>query len=204
MTRLVVFGGNGYAGSAIVAEATERGLDVTAVGRSATGPGSVAGSVTDPATVEQVAAGADVLAVATPPAAALESVGTLVDAARRHGARLAYVGGAGSLLVAEGGPRLVDTPDFREEWKPEALAHAQVLEALRRAPADLDWFYVSPAASFGAWTTTPTTGTYRTSDDVLLTDDQGRSEISGRDFARAFVDEVVTPRHSRRRFTVAR
>jgi len=202
--KLVVFGGNGYAGSAIGAEATRRGHDVTTVARSADGAGQVAGSVTDPQTVRQVAPGADVLVVATPAAPALESLPALIEAALAAGARLGYVGGAGSLLVAEGGPRLVDTPDFHEEWKSEALTHAQVLEQLRSAPAELDWFYVSPAAEFGAWTTTEPTGSYRTGDDVLVTDDDGRSQIAGSDFALAFVDEITTPQHRRTRFTVAR
>ena len=39
--------------------------------------------------------------------------------------------------------------------------------------------------------------------DVLLTDENGVSDISGADFAQAFVDEIETPTHTGQRFTVA-
>jgi uncharacterized protein len=38
--------------------------------------------------------------------------------------------------------------------------------------------------------------------DVLLVDENGKSEISGEDFAVAFVDEIEQPKHHRTRFTV--
>jgi putative NADH-flavin reductase len=49
----------------------------------------------------------------------------------------------------------------------------------------------------------PVTGAYRLSDDVLLTDDNGVSTISGADLAAAVVDEIEQPRYRRRRFHVA-
>ena len=78
-----------------------------------------------------------------------------------------------------------------------------VLDALEAAPETLDWFYVSPAASFGAWVPAPVTGSYRISDDVLLKEENGESVISGDDLALAVVDEIENPRHHRRRFHVA-
>ena len=36
--------------------------------------------------------------------------------------------------------------------------------ALRGAPAELDWFYVSPPLDFGAWVPAPDTGSYRLSE----------------------------------------
>ena len=47
------------------------------------------------------------------------------------------VGGAGSLEVAPG-KRLPDTPDFPEEWKPEAIAQSEALDYYRGVE-DLDW-----------------------------------------------------------------
>ncbi|CAM4167746.1 NAD(P)-dependent oxidoreductase [Janibacter anophelis] len=106
--------------------------------------------------------------------------------------------------MAKGGPRLVDTPDFHDDWKPEALSHAKVLDALRSdAPDELDWFYVSPAALFGAFAPGETTGSYRLGGDELVTTEDGTSEISGTDFALAFVDEIEQRKHPRQRFTVA-
>jgi len=113
------------------------------------------------------------------------------------------VGGAGSLLVAEGGPRVVDTPDFPDAYKGEALAHADVLDALRATDSNVDWFYVSPAAAFGAHAGVAPKGSFQVGGDILLTDAEGNSAIAGEDYAHAFVDEIETPAHRRQRFTVA-
>ncbi len=78
-----------------------------------------------------------------------------------------------------------------------------VLENLKKAPETLDWFYVSPAAEFGAWVAAPVTGTYRLGEDVLLTDENGKSTISAADLAVAVLDEIEQPRYRRRRFHVA-
>lgn len=113
------------------------------------------------------------------------------------------VGGAASLLVADGGPRLIDAPEFPEQFRPEAGSAAEALEALRADTTGEDWFFVSPAAGFGSYSPGQPTGKYRLGGDVLLTDESGKSEISGADYALAFVDEIETPAHHRARFTVA-
>jgi putative NADH-flavin reductase len=77
------------------------------------------------------------------------------------------------------------------------------LEMLEDSPDTLDWFYLSPAASFGAWIPQNVTGSYRTSHEVLLKDEDGTSEISGADLALAVLDEIEEPRHQRRRFHAA-
>jgi putative NADH-flavin reductase len=132
----------------------------------------------------------------------LDSLKPLTDAAARAGTRLGFVGGAGSLQVTEGGPRLVDTPEFPEAHKNEALSHADVLYALQETGDDVDWFYVSPAAGFGSYAPGEATGSYRVGGDVLVTDADGKSFISGADFALAFVDEIEQGRHRRQRFTI--
>lgn len=210
MTSIAIIGGTGYAGSHIAAEAVRRGHAVTAVSRSSAevpaGVTHVTGSVGDQALVERLAAEHDVLVIATHATgdpALLDLVPAVTKAAAANGARLGVVGGAGSLQVAEGGPRLVDTPEFPAEYKPEALAHAEVLEALRADASGADWFYVSPPAVFGSWAPGEATGAYRTADDVLIADGPAGSEISGADFALAFVDEITTPAHRNARFTVA-
>lgn len=212
MSHLVVFGGTGYAGSHIAREAVARGHRVTSYSRHEPeqrdeGIEYRTGSLSDPAVVASAAREADDLVVAVHGADVdgrplLAVLPSLIEAARTEGARLSFVGGAGSSLVAEGGPLLFDTPDFNEEWQPEARAHAAVLDALRAAPEDLDWFYVSPAALFGVWAPGEDTGHYRTGGDVLVTKDDGSSEISGTDFARAYVDEIEQRNHVGRRFTV--
>ncbi|HEY1626989.1 MAG TPA: NAD(P)H-binding protein [Streptosporangiaceae bacterium] len=209
MASIVIFGGTGYAGGAIGAEAVRRGHSVTSVspsGRPAPdGVMTVQGSIGDVALLDKLAASADVWVVALRAVSGElgSALPTVLDATARHDVRIGVVGGTGSLHVSEGGPRVVDLPDFPEAYKGEALAHADVLAALRAAPPEVDWFYVSPAATFGAQSPGQATGTFRTSDDVLLTDADGNSYISGADFATAFVNEIDSPAHSRQRFHVA-
>jgi uncharacterized protein len=127
----------------------------------------------------------------------------LLDQCEAAGARLAYVGGAGSMLVAEGAGRLLDQPDFPDAYKHEALSHAGILDQLRAADTSVDWFYVSPAGFFGKQNPGERTGKYRTSLDVLLSDSEGKSYISGADLAVAFADELENPKHRKQRFQVA-
>ena len=213
MSSIVIFGGTGYAGGNIAREAVSRGHQVisysrTAPAEQAEGVEHRTGSLTDDTVLAQAAADADDLVVATHGADVggsplVDHVERLASAAIEHGARLSFVGGAGSLHVAKGGPRLIDTPDFHEDWKPEALSHAKVLDALREGPSELNWFYVSPAALFGSFAPGETTGSYRLGGDELVTDAEGNSEISGTDFAKAYVDEIEQGKHPRQRFTVA-
>jgi len=213
MARVTVIGGTGYAGANIVREAVARGHQVSAVARHTpdepvAGVTYVAGDVLDPTVLEQAVAGADVVVGALSPRGELE--GRLVDVMRRlasaaqsAGARLGVVGGAGSLLVNPQGPTLADTADFPEAAKAEAAEMAAVLVALRAWDESLDWFFLSPAGEFGAWVPGEHTGNFRLGGDLLLTDDEGGSAISGGDYAHAFVDEIDRPAHRRRRFTVA-
>ncbi len=212
MAKLVVFGGTGYAGSRIGAEALRRGHEVVGVARHPgavpEGVEAVQGSVHDEDFVARVAKDADVIVVATPARALdgeklIDAVPALSRIAREQGVRLSFVGGAASLLVAEGGPRLFDTPEFPAEYKEEAGNHAEMLALVREQPADLDWFYVSPAAEFGAWIPGERRGEYRVGGDVLVTDENGKSHIGGDDYAIAYVDEIEDPKHRRARFTVA-
>ena len=209
MSRIVVFGVTGYAGGHITAELLDRGHAVAGVARDTTkapvreGLELRPGSLYDPAFRAQAIKGADAVVVALPAHPAdgpdLETVipGLLEDAAE---ARLGVVGGAASLLAAKGGPLVLDT--LPQEYKPEAEAHARVLDALRRASTTVDWFYLSPALSFGSWAPGEKTGKFRLGTDVLVTDASGNSEISGADYAIAFADEIEHPAHHQARFTI--
>ena len=213
MSRVTVIGGSGYAGSHIVEAAADRGLDVTSVSRGEVAeqrPGVryATGSITEPADREAMLRDADVVVVAVSPRGDMAgrtrpAIAALATEAERAGVRLGVVGGAGSLLQRPGGDLVMDAPDFAEAVKPEAAEMGGVLEDLRAAPEALDWFLVSPAATFGAWAPGEYRGEYRVGGDVLLTDAEGRSEISGADFGAAVVDEIERPAHRRARFTVA-
>jgi putative NADH-flavin reductase len=212
MSHIVIVGGTGYAGSHIASEALSRGHRVTSYSRSLPadpldGVDYRTGSITDPEVLAEAAGTADELVLSvhhrdTGGRPLADLVPALADACVANDARLSVVGGAGSSYVFEGGPRLVDTPEFNDDWKPEARAAVATLDALREAPEGLRWFYVSPAALFGSYAVGETSGTYRTGGDVLVTKEDGSSEISGTDFATAFVDEIETGAHPNRRFTV--
>ncbi|WP_040847590.1 NAD(P)-dependent oxidoreductase, partial [Nitrospirillum viridazoti] len=112
--------------------------------------------------------------------------------------RLLMVGGAGSLEVAPG-VALIDTPEFPAAYKAEAGAGRDVLNALRQGDTGVEWTFLSPSAFFFAG---ERTGRFRLADDQLLVDATGKSQVSYEDFAVALVDEVESPAHVNRRFTV--
>lgn len=213
MAKIKVLGGTGFAGGNIVREAVRRGHEVTSYSRNlparpVDGAQYRTGSVFDRAFLAGTVTDADVLIEALSPrgelAGKLESVFAELAALAQHsGVRLGVVGGAASLLVAPGGPRILDATDLPAEFLPEARTGAALLETLQETSPDLDWFYVSPPASFGAWAPGEATGTFRVGGDVLLVDGDGKSYISGADLATAIVDEIETPAHRRQRFTVA-
>ncbi|WP_405009481.1 NAD(P)-dependent oxidoreductase [Kitasatospora sp. NBC_01539] len=213
MARITVLGGTGYAGSAIVREAAARGHEVVAFSRKAAdeaidGVVSVTGSAQSRADLERATAGAEVIVVALAPSGELqdgfvELNAEIAELARSRGARLGVVGGAGSLLLTADGPVVYEAPEFPEQFRGYARIGDTVLQALRGSDPGLDWFVLSPPRGFGHYAPGEATGTFRVGGEVMLTDEQGRSEISGADFATAFVDEIERPVHRRARFTVA-
>lgn len=213
MARISVFGGTGYAGRSIVAEAARRGHSVTSVSRHVPeqpvdGVDHRQGSLLDSDTRAKVLANSDVVVVSVAPRGDMAGrvapgIAELAAEADRAGVRLGVVGGAGSLLVAEGGPRLFDTPDFPADYKPESVEMAEALDGLRGTPESLDWFYLCPPAAFGGFAPGERRGTFRVGGELLLTDDEGNSFIGGEDFGTAVVDEIEQPAHRRARFTVA-
>ncbi|MFJ4254941.1 NAD(P)-dependent oxidoreductase [Microbacterium sp. NPDC090003] len=211
MSRIVVLGGTGYAGHHIAAEAVSRGHEVVAVSRSVPtdaveGVAYIQGSVLDLAPLAGAFAGADAVVSALSPRGDMEDrvLDALEGVARQlsgTGTRLGVVGGAGGSLVAPGGPRLFDG-DFPEEYKHEAQVGIDSLAFLESTDAALDWFFVHPAEVFGPWAEGERTGHYRDGGDVLVRDADGKSFISGADFAVAVVDEIEQGNHHRERFTV--
>ncbi len=210
--RIVIFGAGGTLGSQITAEMLRRGHTVKVVVRtgSKTGPlrprtVSVIADVTKPAGVAEAVRGADVVISAIGPgpgqdaSVVLDAARGLLGGLRKAGVRrLVVVGGAGSLEVAPG-VQLADTPQFPASWRPVADAHRAALEIYREEP-ELEWTVVAPAALIIPGVRT---GHYRAGGDQLLVDAKGESRISAEDYAVAIADEAETPRHIRRRFTVA-
>lgn len=213
MTRVVVFGGSGFAGSHIVEAAAVRGLDVLSVTRkeSATqiaGARYRMGSLLDAADRARALEGADVVVVAVSARRDMAGqvrggIALLATDAAAAGVRLAVIGGAGSLRVSEGGPLACEAPGFSPEFYAEAREMADTLSDLKLTDPSLDWLYVSPAAEFGPANAGEFQGEYRVGGDVALVGEDGSSSISGADFGEAVVDELEMPEHHRTQITFA-
>jgi uncharacterized protein len=93
----------------------------------------------------------------------------------------------------------MDAPQFTAAWKPVALAHYAALKSYRTMD-DIDWTFLSPADRVEPGVRT---GQFRTGQDELIRDAEGRSYISAEDLAVAVVDELEKPKHVRQRFTIA-
>jgi putative NADH-flavin reductase len=205
--NVVLFGATGMIGSRVLKELVSRGHTVTAVARDPSripnepGVKAVQGDVLNTAAVAEIAKGSDAVISAYSPG---PNVGVIVDATKSLIAglkqagvkRFIEVGGAGSLFVAPN-VRLIDAPNFPEEYRAIAVAHADALEVLRTS--DLDWTYFSPAALIQPG---ERTGKFRTGEDTLVVDEKGNSHISAEDYAIALVDELENPKYIRRRFTI--
>lgn len=211
MAKIVVFGGTGYTGGNIVSEAASRGHHVISVSRSepVEAIDGVQYEIGEAAEVApHVIPSADAVVATLSPRGDMEGrliqvYGELSRLAAEAGARYLQIGGFSSLRPASGAPRFVEG-EIAEEYRHEALEG----EATRRllvdnSPDELDWLFVSPAATYGAWAVGERTATYRVGGEVALLDDEGGSNISGADLALAIVDEIETPDHHREHISVA-
>jgi putative NADH-flavin reductase len=194
-----------------VAEAAARGHEVTAVARDPgrltalpRGVRPVGGDVTDPVVVAALAPQADalVLTIGGPdPGLYVEAAGVVVDTVRAlgpDGPRIVHMGGGASLLD-ENGVRIFDSPGFPPAFRESAAGQIAALDAYRDAEG-VTWTYLSPPPVHFA--PGERTGRYRTGLDHPVTGEDGQARISYEDFAVALVDEIETPRHLNRRFTV--
>jgi putative NADH-flavin reductase len=213
--KIVLFGATGNVGRRVIAEALRRGHEVVGVVRDPARSAApdprvrlVRGDALDAASVVEVTRGADAVVNAISPRPGTTGVApSLADAARALIAglgvsgvkRLVVVGGAGSLEVAPG-VALMDAPGFPEAYLSEAIEGRDALAVYRTEARDLDWTFLSPAAEIGPG---ERTGTYRTTLDQFLADEQGRSFISYEDYAVALLDELEKPRRVGQRFGVA-
>ncbi|MDA1358989.1 NAD(P)H-binding protein [Glycomyces luteolus] len=224
--RIGVFGATGAIGGQIVAEAVERGHEVTAFTRDPDRFGPVADGVAwqvadalDPASIAASIGGLDVVVSAINAGRGVaetianadvfpRAARAMIEALASHpDIRLIVMGGAGSLEVRPG-LTVVDTEGFAEGL-PEALgvpveyvipvrAGAEALNLYRTS--NRNWTYISPSA--GRIESGERTGLFRIGGDQLLVRADGTSDISLEDLAMAAVDEAETARHVKRRFTV--
>ena len=213
--KIALIGATGFVGSAILKEALDRGIQVTAIARhpeklqAQNNLTIVKGDVMDSDKLSELFKGNDVVVSAYNAGWAnpdiynefLKGSQSIQDAVKKSGVKRYIVnGGAGSLFVAPN-VQLIDTPQFPAEWKPGALAARDYLNILKKED-QLDWTYVSPAIEMNAGQPHERKGTYRTGLDNPVFDANNKSTISVEDLAVAIVDEVENPKHIRVRFTV--
>lgn len=205
--KIAVVAANGAAGQLIVKEALERGHEVTAIVRSENKSQAEKVLVKDlfDLTKEDVA-DFDVVVSAfgafTPETLPLhsKSVEHFNDLLAGSDTRLVIVGGAGSLYVDETKTmRLLDTPDFPDEFKPLASAQADELDLIRQKN-NLNWTFVSPAADFDP--EAPKTGNYVLAGEIFTVNDKGDSFISYSDYAVAMVDIIESGEYEQERISV--
>jgi putative NADH-flavin reductase len=199
--KVAVIGGTGRAGSQIVQELARRGHQVTAISRHPDKAPKLAGVTAKAADVHDAKAMSEALKGHDVVVSALRFLDAtpseVISVVKASGVpRYLIVGGASSLLA--GGQRLFDSPHFPEVARPEAGAGIVFLDALKAEPT-LDWTYLSPSMIFDG---DERTGKFRLGGDELLTPADGPSRITFPDFAIAMADEIETPKHRRRRFTV--
>jgi putative NADH-flavin reductase/pimeloyl-ACP methyl ester carboxylesterase len=212
--RIAVVGASGHLGDAVTREALSRGHEVTAIARDTSGLTDLDGARAIDADVLDVDAMTRLLADHDAVVAALrardesesgvvpDGAAALLTALPRAGVRrLVFLGGGGSLL-APSGERFVDSPDFPQQYRGEALAQAQALEILRDANGAVDWSYVSPPPVH--LVEGEPTGRYRVrAGDLPISDEQGESRITVPDYAAAIVDAVESGSFVGQRFTTA-
>ena len=200
--KIAVIGASGNVGARITTELAGRGHSVTAIVRNPEKVANLAnvtavkGDVADQAGLTALLQGHDV-AISSVRFLGSDPAKLIAAAKASRVGRYIVVGGAGSLEVAPG-VRLVTTPNFPPQYKPEAEAGGTFLDLLRRE-SELNWTFISPSALFVAG---EKTGKFRLGGDQLLTDAGGKSWISFEDYAVALADEIERPAHIRKRFTV--
>lgn len=204
--KLAVIGATGKAGSKIVEEAVNRGLDVTAIVRSKeklTADVAVIEKSVQELTKKDVQ-GFDVVVntYASPldqPELNVEYGRHLISIFAGLDTRLIVVGGAGSLYASpEKTMRLIDNPDIPAFLKPISAAQVQNADDLKESA--INWTFISPALEFDPSGTR--TGAYQLNENVLFFNTAGESYVSYADFAIAAVDEVENANYVKQHFTV--
>lgn len=207
--KIAVIAANGKAGQKIVAEAVNRGLDVTAIVRGenkSTAKNFIKKDIMSLTKddLKDFDVVIDCFGAWTPETLPLHTTTSqhLCDILSGTDTRLLIIGGAGSLYVdKEHTARLFETKDFPAEYLPTATAQSNELDELRKRN-DVKWTFVSPAADFQA--DGERTGKYILAGEEFTLNDKGESIISYADYAVAMVDEATKGNHIQQRISVVR
>lgn len=205
--KIGVIAANGKEGRLIVKEALDRGMDVTAIVRSANKTEAkqvIRKDIMDLTKddLKDFDVVVDAFGVWDPAKMNLHSVtlNHLADILSGTSTHLLVVGGAGSLYTDKTHTmKLSETPDFPKEYLPVANGMGKALEELRKRN-DVKWTYISPAAEFDA--EGKRTGSYVLAGEEFTTNEKGESYISYADYAIAMVDEAEKGNHVGERISV--
>ncbi|MGL5274672.1 NAD(P)-dependent oxidoreductase [Myroides sp.] len=214
MKNIVLIGASGFVGSAILQEALNRGINVTAVVHNPESIKITHNQLTvvkaDISSIEEVAKiskGKDAVISAYNPGwtnpdiydLTLQVYPNIVEGVKRAGVeRLLIVGGAGTLFVAPG-VRVVDSGVIPQEIMGGVKSLGEFYLNTLTQENELDWVFFSPAGTLEPGVRT---GVYRLGKDDLIINEQGESKISVEDYAKAMIDELETPKHHKERFTI--
>ncbi|NDV67576.1 NAD(P)-dependent oxidoreductase [Dysgonomonas sp. 25] len=214
MKHIVLIGASGFVGSAILREALDRGIEVTAIVRDKRKISVehknllvVEGDIFEPDMLSRIARGKDAVISAYNPGwsnpniaeETIKGYKSIINELKKAGIkRLQIVGGAGSLYVAPG-KTLIDSGEIPENIFPGVKALADVYSNILKPETALDWVFFSPAATLENG---KRTANYRLGLDDMILGDDGESRISVQDYAKAMIDELENPTHHRQRFTI--
>jgi putative NADH-flavin reductase len=214
MKEIVLIGASGFVGSAILAEALDRGHKVTAIVRHPEKITTVhknlivkPGDVSMNETITQICRNADaVISAYNPgwqnPDIAKETTRvykTILNGVREAGVkRFLVVGGAGSLYISHG-IRLMDAGVMPDFILPAVKSLADFYLNDLEAEKSIDWVFFSPAGNLEPGLRT---GKFRLGKDDLIVNEAGESKISVQDYAVAMIDELEKPAHHSERFTI--
>lgn len=214
MKKVVLIGGSGFAGSAILKELLKRGHEVTAIARH---PEKITvkdqhlnivkGDVADTELLVSICKGKDAVISAYNPGwnnphmyeDTLKNYPLILKAAKLAGVkRLLCVGGAGTLFCAPG-VRVIDSGVIPEAIMGGVKSLGEFYLNTLMNEKDIDWVFFSPA---GVLEPGEATGHFRLGKDNLLVDANGKSHITVGDYAVAMVDELEQEKHHQERFTI--
>ncbi|MDR0700785.1 MAG: NAD(P)-dependent oxidoreductase [Tannerella sp.] len=214
MKKIVLIGASGFVGSAILNEALNRGIKVTAVVRNPekikiSNPNLtiVKADVSDADKVAEIAKGSDAVISADNPGwknpniyeDTLKTYPAILKGTKKAGVeRLLIVGGAGTLFVAAG-VRVIDSGAIPAEIMGGVKSLGEFYLNTLMNEKEIDWVFFSPA---GRIEPGERTGLYRLGKDDLIMNEKGESKISVQDYAKAMIDELETPAHHWERFTI--
>jgi uncharacterized protein len=216
--KIAILGSTGFVGGFILTEALTRPeLDVTAIVRNPDAVPShdrltvLKGDIFDSAALVDAMRGHDAVIHAFHPGRGADMADVydqsvagheaIIAATRAAGVpRLVCVGGAASLMTPEG-KEYLDSTHWDKEFDPyrNSIIGTRALYYLLKPVTDLDWVFLAPSAWLRPG---ERTGVFRTGKDDMLFAPDGSSKISNEDYALAMIDEVITPKHHRERFTV--